>query len=118
MTLEHTDIQLRIRAFERATQDAVPNSEESRAAQRFFKENYMGLTEGDHSHLLGVFPNISETERPMLQQAFREGLQALAEEIGTTAEATDTKALIASLPARMGHTVHKVGLECGMSAPR
>lgn len=118
MTVEQTETTLRIREFERVTQNAVPNSEESRAAQRFFKQNYMGLTEQDHGHLLGTFPNVPTPERPFLQNAFVQGLQALTLEAGNTPQTPDVRTMIDNLPQQMRHTVHKVGLECGMSQPR
>lgn len=119
MTTDSISGQSRIETFVRATANAVPNSEASRAAQSLFKQAYMGLTPQDHGHLLRPFPPIKVDERPFLQAAFLKGLQELIVETGNTPEPNaDTPTLIRSLPEKMRHTVHKVGLECGMSQPR
>jgi hypothetical protein len=107
--------------FMRLTEGAVPNSDQSRFAQRFFKTRYMGLDEQGDRSALHTFPVVPATERGRLQQAFYDGLARLhADVVGLhkLSGSESVKSLMEPLSDEMRHTVHKVGLELGMTSPR
>lgn len=107
--------------FTRLTEGAVPNSDQSLFAQRYFKTRYMGLDEQADRSVLGTFPAIPSAERGRLQQAFYDGLSRLYADVTGMHKLSGSESvtsLMESLPSGMHHTVHKVGLEFGMTKPR
>lgn len=107
--------------FTRLTEGAVPNSDQSLFAQRFFKTRYMGLDEQADRAALSVFPSVPANDRGRLQQAFYDGLARLYSDVTGMHKLSGDEGvskLMEPLPSEMRHTVHKVGLEFGMTAPR
>lgn len=110
----------RVREFCAMARLSAPNTDASLAAQRFFKHHLMQVQD---ANTLRPFPAIPAAQRAQLQMSFVTAVQNVSRVLTGTEHQTDVSVtrLIAEIPlleTGIRHTIHKVGLEMGMTAAR